>query len=247
VVARVAAAFQPRRVIVRLPDLKANEYAWFLAAREFEPKEENPMMGLRGAVCFSHRLYADAIALECEDLMRIRSAKRLRNLQAMAPFCRRGQEAQAVLKAIAAHGLVRCRDGLEISIPNYVAQIDAYVSLFEGLSIGLNDLTQLVLGIDRFSDIIAFDFDARDPVAPEMLRQAVEGAHRISRPIGVCGETPATYSEIAEFLTRLGVDGLSVNPQSLGLNLATVASAETAHQSQSGLRSDRTVGGAGQR
>lgn len=120
-------------------------------------------------------------------------------------------------------------------------------SLFDGLSIGSNDLTQLVLGVDRDSDIVAFDFDERDPGVLEMLRQAVQGAHRAGRPIGVCGEAPATYPEIAEFLTRLGVDSLSVNPQSLGRTLATVASAEAARASRPGSRSHRTVGGTARR
>lgn len=250
-VALIAAAFHPRPVIVRLSDFKTNEYARLLGGREFEPKEENPMIGFRGAARYAHPLYADGFALECEALARVRDAMGLRNLKVMVPFCRRVEEAKAVLDAMAAHGLARGDDGLEVymmcEIPNNVVQIEAFASLFDGLSIGSNDLTQLVLGVDRDSDIVAFDFDERDPGVLEMLRQAVEGAHRAGRPIGVCGEAPATYPEIAEFLTRLGVDSLSVNPQSLGRTLATVASAEAARASRPGPRSHRTVGGTARR
>lgn len=176
--ALIAAAFHPRPVIVRLSDFKTNEYARLLGGRDFEPKEENPMIGFRGAARYAHPLYADGFALECEALARVRGAMGLRNLKVMVPFCRRVEEAKAVLEAMAAHGLARGHDGLEIymmcEIPNNVVQIGAFASLFDGLSIGSNDLTQLVLGVDRDSDIVAFDFDERDPGVLEMLRQAVE-------------------------------------------------------------------------
>lgn len=247
----IAAAFYPRPVIVRLSDFKTNEYARLLGGRDFEPKEENPMIGFRGAARYAHPLYADGFALECEALARVRGAMGLRNLKVMVPFCRRVEEAKAVLAAMAGHGLERGVGGLEVymmcEIPNNVVQIDAFASLFDGLSIGSNDLTQLVLGVDRDSDIVAFDFDERDPGVLEMLRQAVEGAHRVGRPIGVCGEAPATYPEIADFLTRLGVDSLSVNPQSLGRTLGTVASAESVRASRPASRSHRTVGGTARR
>lgn len=243
----IAAAFHPRPVIARLSDFKTNEYAQLLGGRDFEPKEENPMIGFRGAARYAHPLYADGFALECEALARVRRDMGLRNLKVMVPFCRRVDEARAVLDAMAAHGLARATDGLEVymmcEIPNNVVQIDAFASLFDGLSIGSNDLTQLALGVDRDSEIVAFDFDERDPGVLEMLRQAVEGAHRVSRPIGVCGEAPATYPEVADFLTRLGVDSLSVNPQSLGRTLATVAAAEAARASGALPQRRRPEGG----
>jgi pyruvate,water dikinase len=226
----IAAAFYPRPVIVRLSDFKTNEYAKLLGGAAFEPVEENPMLGFRGASRYAHPLYADGFALECEALARVRKDLGLKNLKVMVPFCRRVEEAQRVLAAMAAHGLARGDDGLEVyvmcEIPNNVIQVDAFAKLFDGFSIGSNDLTQLTLGVDRDSEVVAFDFDERDPGMLEMLRLAVAGAHRNGRHVGICGEAPATYPEIAEFLTGLGIDSMSVNPQSLARTLATVRRAE---------------------
>ncbi|MGZ6040256.1 MAG: phosphoenolpyruvate synthase, partial [Phenylobacterium sp.] len=229
-VGMIAAAFYPRPVIVRLSDFKTNEYARLLGGAAFEPAEENPMLGFRGASRYAHPLYADGFALECEALARVRKDLGLTNLKVMVPFCRRTEEAKRVLEAMAANGLARGEDGLEVyvmcEIPNNVIQIDAFAKLFDGFSIGSNDLTQLVLGVDRDSETVAFDFDERDPGVLEMLRQAVVGAHRNGRHVGICGEAPATYPEIAVFLTELGVDSMSVNPQSLPRTLAIVREAE---------------------
>ncbi|TAJ69840.1 MAG: phosphoenolpyruvate synthase [Phenylobacterium sp.] len=228
----IAAAFYPRPVIVRLSDFKTNEYAKLLGGRAFEPVEENPMIGFRGAARYAHPLYAEGFALECEALARVRKSLGLTNLKVMVPFCRRVEEAERVLAAMAAHGLKRGEDGLEVyvmcEIPNNVIQIDAFAKLFDGFSIGSNDLTQLVLGVDRDSETVAFDFDERDPGVLEMLRQAVVGAHRNGRHVGICGEAPATYPEIAAFLTELGIDSMSVNPQSLPRTLTVVREAEAA-------------------
>jgi pyruvate,water dikinase len=226
----IAAAFYPRPVIVRLSDFKTNEYARLLGGRSFEPVEENPMLGFRGASRYAHPRYAEGFALECEALARVRRDLGLTNVKVMVPFCRRVDEARQVLDAMARNGLKRGRDGLEVyvmcEIPNNVVQIDAFAELFDGVSIGSNDLTQLVLGVDRDSDAVAFDFDERDPGVLEMLRQAVTGAHRHGRHVGICGEAPATYREIAAFLVRLGIDAMSVNPQSLARTLAVVREAE---------------------
>jgi pyruvate,water dikinase len=228
----IAAAFYPRPVIVRLSDFKTNEYARLLGGAAFEPVEENPMLGFRGASRYAHPLYADGFALECQALARVRKDLGLTNLKVMAPFCRRVDEARRVLEAMAANGLARGEDGLEVyvmcEIPNNVIQIDAFAKLFDGISIGSNDLTQLVLGVDRDSETVAFDFDERDPGVLEMLRQAVNGAHRNGRHVGICGEAPATYPEIATFLTQLGIDAMSVNPQSLPRTMAVVRQAEAA-------------------
>jgi len=228
----IAAAFHPRPVIVRLSDFKTNEYARLLGGKAFEPVEENPMLGFRGAARYAHPLYAEGFALECEALRRIRMDMGLTNLKIMVPFCRRTDEAQRVLDAMAANGLRRGEDGLEVyvmcEIPNNIIQIDAFAKLFDGFSIGSNDLTQLVLGVDRDSETVAFDFDERDPGVLEMLRQAVTGAHRNGRHVGICGEAPATYPEIAAFLTELGIDSMSVNPQSLPRTMAVVREAEAA-------------------
>jgi pyruvate,water dikinase len=228
----IAAAFYPRPVIVRLSDFKTNEYAKLLGGAAFEPTEENPMLGFRGASRYAHPLYADGFALECEALARVRKDLGLTNLKVMIPFCRRVDEAQRVLDAMAEHGLRRGEDGLEVyvmcEIPNNVIQIDAFAKLFDGFSIGSNDLTQLVLGVDRDSETVAFDFDERDPGVMEFLRQAVVGGHRNGRHVGICGEAPATYPEVAAFLAGLGIDSMSVNPQSLPRTLAVVRQAEEA-------------------
>jgi pyruvate,water dikinase len=155
----------------------------------------------------------------------------------MIPFCRRVEEARRVLDAMASHGLKRGEDGLEVyvmcEIPNNVIQIDAFAELFDGFSIGSNDLTQLTLGLDRDSEIVAFDFDERDPGMLEMLRLAVEGAKRNGRHVGICGEAPANYPEIARYLAGLGIDSISVNPSSLLRTMAVVAEAEAAAGQQS--------------
>jgi pyruvate,water dikinase len=218
-VGTIAAAFYPRPVIVRLSDFKTNEYASLLGGAAFEPEEENPMLGFRGAARYAHPAYAEGFALECAALRRVREELGLTNLKVMVPFCRRVEEARSVLEAMARHGLARGHDGLEVyvmcEIPNNVVQIDAFAGLFDGFSIGSNDLTQLTLGVDRDSATVAFDFDERDPGVLEMLRLAVVGAQRNRRHVGICGEAPSDYPEVASFLVELGIDSLSLNPGSL--------------------------------
>ncbi|MCP1972702.1 phosphoenolpyruvate synthase [Bradyrhizobium elkanii] len=226
----IAAAFYPRPVIIRLSDFKTNEYANLLGGADFEPKEENPMIGFRGAARYAHPAYAEGFALECAALRRVRSAMGLTNLKIMIPFCRRIEEARNVLDAMAGNGLTRGDGGLEIfmmcEIPNNVILIDQFAKLFDGFSIGSNDLTQLTLGVDRDSDIVAFDFDERDPGMLQMLRMAVTGAKRNRRHVGICGEAPANYPEIAKFLTELGIDSISVNPSSVMRTMRIVHEAE---------------------
>jgi pyruvate,water dikinase len=229
-VGTIAAAFYPRPVIVRLSDFKTNEYASLLGGAGFEPVEANPMLGFRGAARYSHPAYAEGFALECAALRRVRDTMGLTNLRVMVPFCRREEEARQVIATMAKHGLSRGENGLEIyvmcEIPNNVIRIDAFAAMFDGFSIGSNDLTQLTLGVDRDSAIVAFDFDERDPGMLEMLRLAVTGAKRNHRHVGICGEAPANYPEIAGFLTKLGIDSISVNPASLPRTLSVVAEAE---------------------
>ena len=229
-VGTIAAAFYPKPVIVRLSDFKTNEYASLLGGEGFEPKEENPMLGFRGAARYSHPAYAEGFALECAALRRVREEMGFSNLRIMVPFCRTVEEGRRVLATMAANGLKRGESGLEIyvmcEIPNNVIQIDAFSELFDGFSIGSNDLTQLTLGVDRDSDIVAFDFDERDPGMLEMLRLAVTGAKRNGRHVGICGEAPANYPEIARYLTKLGIDSISVNPSSVLRTMAIVRQAE---------------------
>ena len=226
----IAAAFYPRPVIVRLSDFKSNEYASLLGGKWFEPAEENPMLGFRGASRYTHPAYADGFALECAALKRARDSMGLTNIRIMIPFCRRVDEAEKVVAKMAELGLVRGAAGLEIylmcEIPNNIVQIDAFARHCDGFSIGSNDLTQLVLGVDRDSALVAFDYDERDPGVLEMIRQAVAGAHRNGRHIGICGQAPSDYPEYAAFLVQTGIDSISLNLDSLLPTLAHVAALE---------------------
>jgi pyruvate, water dikinase len=218
-VATIAAAFYPKPVVLRMSDFKSNEYAQLLGGRAFEPVEANPMIGFRGASRYAHPAYKEGFALECAGVKRVRDEMGLTNVKLMIPFCRRVEEAERVLKAMAEMGLKRGENGLEIyvmcEIPNNVLLIDAFSQHFDGFSIGSNDLTQLTLGVDRDSEIVAFDFDERDPGVKEIIRLAVEGARRNGRHCGICGQAPSDYFEIAEFLVRLGIDSISLNPDTV--------------------------------
>ena len=184
-VGTIAAAFYPKPVVVRMSDFKTNEYATLLGGRWFEPEEDNPMIGFRGAARYTHPAYEEGFALECAAMKRVREDMGLTNVKLMIPFCRRVEEGERVLAAMADHGLKRGENGLEIyvmcEIPNNVILIDQFARLFDGFSIGSNDLTQLTLGVDRDSEIVAFDFDERDEGVKEMIRLAVEGARRNQR------------------------------------------------------------------
>ncbi|WP_297477181.1 phosphoenolpyruvate synthase [Ferrovum sp.] len=218
-VATIAAAVYPKPCVVRMSDFKSNEYATLLGGTFFEPEEGNPMIGFRGASRYTHPAYAAGFALECAAMKRVRDEMGLTNVKLMIPFCRRVQEGEKVLEAMAAHGLRRGDNGLEVyvmcEIPNNVILIDAFAKLFDGFSIGSNDLTQLTLGVDRDSEIVAFDFDERDPGVKEMIRLAVEGAKRNGRYSGLCGQAPSDYPEMAEYLVELGIDSMSLNPDTV--------------------------------
>ncbi len=218
-VGTIAAAFWPRPVVVRMSDFKTNEYATLLGGRDFEPDEDNPMIGFRGAARYTHPAYADGFALECAAMKRVRDEMGLTNVKLMIPFCRRIPEAEKVLAAMAEHGLKRGENGLEIyvmcEIPNNVVLIDEFAKHFDGFSIGSNDLTQLTLGVDRDSEIVSFDFDERDPGVKQMIRLAVEGARRNGRHSGLCGQAPSDYPEMAEYLVEIGIDSMSLNPDTV--------------------------------
>ncbi|HSF47889.1 MAG TPA: phosphoenolpyruvate synthase, partial [Burkholderiales bacterium] len=210
----IAAAFYPKPVIVRLSDFKSNEYASLLGGRWFEPAEENPMIGFRGASRYAHPAYADGFTLECAALKRVRERLGLSNVKLMIPFCRRVEEGRQVVARMAELGLARGEKGLEIyvmcEIPNNVLLIDQFSEIFDGFSIGSNDLTQLTLGVDRDSEIVAFDYDERDDGVKEMIRLAVEGCKRNGRHSGICGQAPSDYPDFAEFLVQLGIDSMSL-------------------------------------
>jgi len=214
-----AAAFYPKPVVVRMSDFKSNEYASLVGGKWFEPSEPNPMIGFRGASRYAHPAYAEGFALECAAMRRARELMGLTNIKLMIPFCRRIAEAEKVLQTMAELGLARGKDGLEIyvmcEIPNNVIQIDAFSRCFDGFSIGSNDLTQLTLGVDRDSEIVAFDYDERDEGVKQMIRLAVEGCKRNHRHCGLCGQAPSDYPEMARFLVEIGIDSMSLNPDAV--------------------------------
>ena len=218
-VGTIAAAFYPKPVVVRMSDFKTNEYASLLGGRWFEPEEANPMIGFRGAARYSHPAYAEGFALECAAMQRVRDDMGLVNTILMIPFCRRVDEAERVIATMAGHGLKRGDNGLQIymmcEIPNNVILIDRFAEYFDGFSIGSNDLTQLTLGVDRDSEIVAFEFDERDAGVKEMIRLAVEGARRNGRHSGLCGQAPSDYPEMAEYLVSIGIDSMSLNPDTV--------------------------------
>jgi pyruvate,water dikinase len=215
----IAAAFWPKPVVVRMSDFKTNEYASLLGGADFEPEEANPMIGFRGASRYAHPAYADGFALECRAMARVRDEMGLVNVVLMIPFVRRTDEAERVLARMAELGLNRGENGLKIyamcEIPNNVLLIDRFAEQFDGFSIGSNDLTQLTLGVDRDSEIVAFDYDERDEGVKQMLRLAVEGCRRNGIHSGLCGQAPSDYPDMAEYLVELGIDSISLNPDTV--------------------------------
>lgn len=215
----LTAAFYPKPVIIRLSDFKSNEYANLLGGQPFEPKEDNPMLGFRGASRYNSKSFEPAFELECLAIKRVREKMGLTNLIIMVPFIRRVAEAKHVINTLAKYGLHRGENGLKLymmcEIPNNILQIDAFAPYFDGLSIGTNDLTQLVLGVDRDSELVANDYDERDEGVKTMIRWAIEGAKRNNLHSGVCGQAPSDYPEMAQFFVELGVDSLSLTPDSL--------------------------------
>jgi pyruvate,water dikinase len=215
----IAAAFWPKPVVVRMSDFKTNEYASLIGGAAFEPSESNPMLGFRGASRYAHPAYAEGFALECRAMRRVREQMGLTNVILMLPFVRRIAEADLVLQTMADLGLRRGENGLKVyamcEIPNNVILIDEFAKRFDGFSIGSNDLTQLTLGVDRDSEIVAFDYDERDEGVKEMIRLAVEGCRRNGIHSGLCGQAPSDYPDMAEFLVRLGIDSMSLNPDTV--------------------------------
>ncbi|MBM4267761.1 MAG: phosphoenolpyruvate synthase [Deltaproteobacteria bacterium] len=239
-VAIITAAFHPNPVIVRLSDFKTNEYAGLLGGRAFEPVEANPMIGFRGASRYYDDRYREGFALECEALRRVREDMGLRNLKVMVPFCRTLEEGRKVIAEMARHGLVRGKNGLEVyvmcEIPNNVVLAKEFSEIFDGFSIGSNDLTQLTLGVDRDSELLAHVFDEQDPGVKRMISMVVAEAHRAGRKVGICGQAPSDYPEFAEFLMSIGIDSISLTPDALPgvarrLAAATVASKGAARAS----------------
>jgi pyruvate,water dikinase len=231
-VGRIAAAFYPKPVIVRTSDFKTNEYVRLLGGSEFEPAEENPMLGFRGASRYYDQRYAEGFALECAALLRVRRDMGLTNVKVMIPFCRTVAEGEKVLAIMAQNGLIQGDHGLEIyamcELPSNVVRAEDFLKLFDGYSIGSNDLTQLVLGLDRDSGTVAHLFDERDAAVKDMIAQVIASAHRAKKPIGICGQAPSDYPDFARWLVEQGITSISLNPDSAIKTARVVADAESA-------------------
>lgn len=215
----IGAAYHPNDVIVRLSDFKTNEYANLLGGEPFEPREQNPMLGFRGASRYYHDDYREAFLLECKALKHVRDVMGLRNVQIMVPFCRTIEEAHKVQDILAEQGLERGQNGLELyvmcEVPSNVVMAPELSELFDGFSIGSNDLTQLVLGVDRDSEILADLFDERNEAVKRLIRQVIRTAHENDCKVGICGQAPSDYPEFAAFLVSEGIDSMSLNPDAV--------------------------------
>jgi pyruvate,water dikinase len=242
-IGQIAAAFYPRPVIVRFSDFKTNEYARLLGGADFEPVEANPMIGFRGASRYYDDRYREAFALECAAVRRVRETMGLVNVKVMIPFCRTLGEGHKVIAELERNGLSRVRDGLEVyvmcEIPNNVVLADEFSGLFDGFSIGSNDLTQLALGVDRDSEQLAHLFDERDPGVKRLIESVVRVAHEHGRKVGICGQAPSDYPDFAEYLVSIGIDSISLNPDAIPTVLARLAAprpapARTASQPSAG-------------
>jgi len=233
-IGRIAATFHPHPAIVRLSDFKTNEYAHLLGGEPFEPHEENPMLGFRGASRYYDDRYREGFALECRALKRVREVLGFTNIVVMVPFCRTLGEADRVLAEMASNGLSRGEAGLKIymmcEIPANAILAAEFAERFDGFSIGSNDLTQLVLGVDRDSGILSDLFDERDPAVKRMICEAISGAHKAGIPIGICGQAPSDHPDFAAFLVDSGIDTISLMPDSFAATAAHVAKAEARHQ-----------------
>jgi len=230
-VGMITAAFYPKPVIVRMSDFKTNEYANLIGGQQFEPKEENPMLGWRGASRYYDPNYREAFALECQALKKVRDQMGLTNLIPMIPFCRTPEEGRNVLAEMAKHGLEQGVNGLEVyvmcELPSNVTLADEFSQVFDGFSIGSNDLTQLTLGLDRDSALVAHLFDERNEAVKRMVKLAIDSAKKNGRKIGICGQAPSDYPEFAQFLVEAGIDSMSLNPDSVLKTILKIAEVES--------------------
>lgn len=215
-VSRIAAAYSPNQVIVRLSDFKSNEYANLVGGRQFEPHEENPMIGWRGASRYYSEEYKAAFALECRAMLRVRNEMGLTNMKLMIPFCRTPEEGRKVIAIMAENGLVQGENGLEVymmcEIPSNVILAAEFIKIFDGFSIGSNDLTQLTLGLDRDSGLVSHIYDERNEAVKTLIAQAITTVHAAGKKIGICGQAPSDFPEIARFLVEQGIDTMSLTP-----------------------------------
>lgn len=233
-VATIAAAFYPREVIVRMSDLKSNEYANLIGGRQFEPHEENPMLGFRGASRYYHDMYREGFRLECEAMTMVRDQMGLTNVKLMIPFCRTVEEGRKVVDLMETYGLQRGKDGLEIytmvEIPSNVILAEEFAQVFDGFSIGSNDLTQLTLGLDRDSALVSGLFEETNKAVKLMISRVIASARHTRTRIGLCGQAPSDFPEYAEFLVNEGIDSISFNPDALLKGIENIKKAEEEKQ-----------------
>ncbi|MGB7842941.1 MAG: putative PEP-binding protein, partial [Salinimicrobium sp.] len=229
-IAVMAAAFYPKEVIVRMSDFKTNEYANLIGGAQFEPHEENPMLGFRGASRYYNEYYKEGFALECRAIKKVREEMGLENVKIMIPFCRTVEEGKKVIEIIEQNGLKKGEKGLEIyamvEIPSNVILLEEFAKVFDGFSIGSNDLTQLTLGIDRDSPYMGSLFDENDEAAKKMISLAIEKARKAGKKIGLCGQAPSDFPEFAEFLVNEGISSISFNPDALLKGIGNINKAE---------------------
>ena len=229
-VGMLAAAFYPNPVIVRLSDFKSNEYANLIGGAQFEPDEDNPMIGWRGASRYYAKEYKEAFGLECKAMLKIRNEMGLHNVQVMIPFCRTLDEAEKVIETMAEFGLHQGEDGFKVicmcEIPSNVILAEEFLDIFDGFSIGTNDLTQLLLGVDRDSSLVSHVYDERNPAVKKMVRQVIETAVKKGKYIGICGQAPSDYLEFAEFVVECGIETMSLNPDTVIKTTLAVAELE---------------------
>ena len=220
-IATIGAAFWPKPVIVRLSDFKSNEYRKLIGGSRYEPEEENPMLGFRGAARYLSPEFREAFAMECEAFRRVRNDMGLTNVEVMVPFVRTLGQADAVIKLLAQHGLKRGEQGLRIimmcEVPSNAVLADQFLEYFDGFSIGSNDLTQLTLGLDRDSglEILAKDFDERDPAVKALLSMAISACNRQGKYVGICGQGPSDHPDFAQWLKEQGIGSISLNPDTV--------------------------------
>jgi len=229
-IARLGAAFYPKDVIVRMSDFKSNEYAHLIGGSGFEPSEQNPMIGWRGASRYYDPKFMPAFEMECQAFRKAREEIGLTNIKIMIPFCRTIEEGQKVLGVMKKNGLVRSKNGLEIyvmvEIPSNIVLAEEFAKIFDGFSIGSNDLTQLVLGVDRDSELVAHVYDERNEAVKSMISQVIKVAKKTKTKVGICGQGPSDFPDFAEFLVKEGIDSISLTPDTVVKTMMAVAKVE---------------------
>jgi pyruvate,water dikinase len=241
-IAKIAAAFYPNKVIVRFSDFKSNEYKNLLGGEHFEPEEENPMIGWRGASRYYSEAYKEAFGLECKAIRRVREKMGLKNVVVMIPFCRTVEELKKVKGVMEEYGLVRGKEGLELylmaEVPSNIILAEEFSKYIDGFSIGSNDLTQLTLGLDRDSALVSHIYDERNEAVKGMLRMLITSAKKTKTKVGICGQGPSDFPDFAQFLVELGIDSISVTPDSLLKTKRAIAEVEKVMAGKNGVKAE---------